>query len=292
MNCDLHCHTLLSDGSLGIDELISLSVANGVDTIAITDHDTFVATVRAKTIGERKGVTVLPATELSAIDGETGRPMHILCYLPEHPDKLEGICKNNTVARNRSTMVMMTAVARKINMNDFTLLTRRCASGATCLYKQHIMRALVECGLAESVYGAMHDKLFTPGGEDSVFQKINFADVREVLDAIHMAEGIAVLAHPALYDSEDALDRLVEMGLDGIEVWHPTADAATSERLADYAAKHKLLMTGGSDFHGAYSKSAVTVGAYGTPSQQLKELLGYKSKKKRQARRQESAAEQ
>ena len=66
MNGDLHCHTKLSDGSLGIEDLIILAKKRGITTIAITDHDCLAGTVRGKIIGERYGIQVIPGVELSA----------------------------------------------------------------------------------------------------------------------------------------------------------------------------------------------------------------------------------
>ena len=90
MGGDLHCHTRLSDGSVGIEDIIALARNCKLDTIAITDHDCLAGTVRAKIIGERNGVRVIPGVEISAVDPVTGRYAHILCYLPDHPDRLEG----------------------------------------------------------------------------------------------------------------------------------------------------------------------------------------------------------
>ena len=73
----------------------------------------------------------------------------------------------------------------------------------------------------------------------------------------------------------------MEAGLNGVEVWCPTADETTTAGLTAYAKKHKLLMTGGSDFRGLYNKSAISIGSYVTPKTQLNELLGYKAKQKR-----------
>ena len=68
MGGDLHCHTRLSDGSLGIEDLILLAKKLKVETIAITDHDCLAGTVRGKVIGERHGVQVIPGVEFSCID--------------------------------------------------------------------------------------------------------------------------------------------------------------------------------------------------------------------------------
>ena len=68
MGGDLHCHTKLSDGSLGIEDLVLLAKKKGIETIAITDHDCLAGTVRGKIIGDRYGVNVIPGVELSSRD--------------------------------------------------------------------------------------------------------------------------------------------------------------------------------------------------------------------------------
>ncbi len=83
MAADLHCHTKLSDGSVGIEDLIVIAQKSGIDTIAITDHDCLAGTVRGKVIGKRYGVNVIPGVEISAIDNEAGKKVHILCYLAD-----------------------------------------------------------------------------------------------------------------------------------------------------------------------------------------------------------------
>jgi len=80
------------------------------------------------------------------------------------------------------------------------------------------------------------------------------------------------------------------MGLDGIEVWHPSATDADVEMFAGICKKHKLLMTGGSDFHGIYGSSTVTLGSCTTPDEQLDKLMGYKAKRKRAQRKAEKEA--
>ena len=68
MAADLHCHTKMSDGSVGIDELILLAKNKGLHKIAVTDHDTFAGSVRAKVFGDRHGVEVIPGIEFSTYD--------------------------------------------------------------------------------------------------------------------------------------------------------------------------------------------------------------------------------
>lgn len=280
MGGDLHCHTRLSNGSMGIEEIIALAKCRGVDTIAITDHDCLAGTVRAKIIGERNGVTVIPGVELSAVDDETGEVLHILCYLPDYPDRLEGLCHKNSAARKRAAQYMMIKAAQRYPVTGDII--KRCATGSTNLFEQHIMHALIECGVADSFYGSVYEELFSPESENNILVKPAFAGAGDVIDAIHAAGGLAVLAHPALCrDLDGLLDRLVEAGLNGVEVWCPTADETMIAGLTAYAKRRKLLMTGGSDFRGLYNRSAISIGSYVTPKTQLTELLGYKAKQKR-----------
>ena len=78
MKADLHIHTKLSDGTMGIDDIIILAKNSGVSTISITDHDCLAGTVRAEMIGKRYGVTVIPGVEFSATDKKRNSKAHIL----------------------------------------------------------------------------------------------------------------------------------------------------------------------------------------------------------------------
>ena len=285
----MHCHTRLSDGSMGIEEIIALAKCRGVETIAITDHDCLAGTIRAKIIGERNGITVVPGVEFSSIDGATGNYAHILCYLPDFPDRLEGLCHRNTAARKRAAQYMMIKAAQRYPVTGE--LIKRCASGSTNLYKQHIMHALMECGVTATFYGEIYEELFSPDSDSNILVKPAYADAAEVIEAIHAAGGIAILSHPALYHGVENLDALVALGLNGIEVWHPTADEKLTAELTAYAKKKKLLMTGGSDFHGLYNRSAISLGDFATPKTQLNELLGYKARQKRLMKKNAAMAE-
>lgn len=285
MAADLHCHTKLSDGSVGIEDLIVIAQKSGINTIAITDHDCLAGTVRGQVIGKRHGVTVIPGVELSAFDGEVGKKVHILSYLAEKPDRLEGLCKRTSVARKRAGQIMMLKVASRFPVsNDFII---NHASGSTNLFKQHIMHALMDAGYTNKIYGDLYDALFSPESETNLLAPVKCPDVKDVIDEIHNAGGIAVLAHPSLYDNFDEIDKYIEMGLDGIEVWHPEASDEDIEKLSTICKKNKILMTGGSDFHGIYGRKTVTLGTCSTPDEHVDKLMGYKAKKKRAQRKAE-----
>jgi len=285
---DLHCHTKLSDGSLGIEDLITLAKKRGIEAIAITDHDCLAGTVRGKIIGDRFGVQVIPGVELSATDTKTGKKVHLLCYLSDAPDRLEGLCHRNSLARKKAAHYMMLQVAKRYPVAAELIV--KCATGSTNIYKQHIMQALMECGFSRDIYGEMYHKLFDKDSPESVLVTPKYPDIEEVLTAIHDAGGIAVLAHPYFFDNLDSLPRLIENGLDGIEVWHPCATEEQQAELKKIATKNKLLMTGGTDFHGLYNLDPVSIGDVLTPDDAMAKLLGYKAKQKRLARKAAKAA--
>lgn len=289
MGADLHCHTRLSDGSMGIDNLIVLAKKQGIQTIAITDHDCLAGNVRGMRIGEQHGIRVLPGVELSATDHVRGTKAHILCYLPDSPDRLEGLCRRNLLESKKASQYMIVKTALQYPVTPEFII--KCAAGSTGVYKQHIAHALLESGLTERIYGDVYRELFSPESEKNVLREANYPEPNEIVEAIHDAGGIAVLAHPALYQNMELLDELIAEGLDGVEVWHPSADEETIETLRKIAKKNGLLMTGGSDFHGMYGVGSVSVGACLTPDENLELLLSYKARRRRKLARAAKAAE-
>lgn len=288
MKADLHCHTKLSDGTLGIDDIIILAKNSGVTTLAITDHDCLAGIVRAELIGHRHGVNVIPAVEFSATDSKRNSRAHILCYLPDKPDRLEGLCKSNSLIRKRASQMMVLKTAKKFPVTPEFIT--KCCQGSTNIYKQHIMQALMECGYTTTIFGDLYKMLFTKESRINVLMETKYPEPTEIIDAIHEAGGIAVLAHPGFYNNFELLEELIPAGLDGVEVWHPENTPEQQEMLIATAKKHGLVMTGGSDFHGAYNMYPIRLGDYGPDEEHVNQLLTYKAKKRRKQKKLEAAA--
>lgn len=279
MPADLHCHTKLSDSSMGIDDLIVLAQKRGVTTIAITDRDCQAGTVRGKIIGERRGITVIPGVEISAYDSKRSKCVEILAYLCDSPDRLEGLCHRNMLARKKASQMMTLKIARKYPITPELVL--KCASGATAVFEQHIMHALLECGMTDKVYSELYAELFSPESPENIIVKTDYPEPKQVIDAIHEAGGIAVLSHPGKYGDMSLVSELAEQGLDGVEVWHPENSDEIQEKLIAFASENGMLTVGGTEFMGMYSKSPITVGDYSTPEASVKALLNYKTKMKK-----------
>ena len=279
---DLHCHTKLSDSSMGIDDLIVLAQKRGVDTIAITDRDCQAGTVRAKIIGERRGITVIPGVEISAYDSKRDSYADIICYMSDSPDRLEGLCHRNIVARKKASQMMTLKIARKYPITPELVL--KCASGSTAVFEQHIMHALMECGLTDKIYGDLYHELFSPESAENVLVKAVYSEPSEVVAAIHEAGGIAVLAHPGKYNNFELFEELIAEGLDGVEVWHPSNTEEQQTALLEKAKKAGILTIGGTEFKGMYTEKSISIGECTTPDASLKALNSYKAKmKKRKA---------
>lgn len=145
----------------------------------------------------------------------------------------------------------------------------RHATGSKSIFKQHIMHALIDYGYTNEFFGDLYQELFD-SKTGSCYESVDYPDVGFVLDLIHSAGGLAVMAHPRYYDSFDLLEELCEKGkLDGVEVWHHTLKEGDEDRLLSIAQKYNLITTGGSDFHGQYNEAPVCIGAHTTPKESL-----------------------
>ena len=256
MTVDLHCHTKLSDGSMGIDDIILLAQKRGVETLAITDRDCLAGTVRAKLIGERHGIKVIPGVEISSYDSENKAEVYIIGFMSDSPDRLEGLCHRNLLARKRAAQYMMIKATQKYPISADLVL--KCAQGSTNVYPVHIMVALVESGITTELYGNLYNELFTEESENSILVRPKLSEPEEVIAAIHDAGGIAILAYTGTYKNTNVLEKLIKAGLDGIEASYTydktsyggtmTKDEIIKEVIELYEPRG-LIISGGSDYH-------------------------------------------
>ena len=278
MNCDLHCHTKLSDGSMGIEDIIEQAKRTNIEWLSITDHDTMASFSRAGILGERFGVNILKGVELSAWDKKRSRKVHILCYAPRKPDRLEGLCLKSCEIRKECSKEMIAKVMEKYPITMESILKHTTASKS--IFKQHIMRALIDYGYALEFYGSLDSELFNPE-KGSCYVEREYPDVNFVIDLIHTAKGVAVMAHPALYDNIELLEELAKNNkIDGVEVGHWSADENYRHELSDLASRYELIETGGSDFHGLYNNVPTHLGSETTTKENLDRILKLSAKMK------------
>ena len=264
---DMHCHTTMSDGSTPPELLVEYAIDAGLDFIGVTDHDTMAGAQLAVNIGKRKGLKVIPGVEVSTYDGNTGRNVHLICYMPRKLEKLEKMINNTLKERNAAIKTVIDAVSEKypITYDDVV----KAAGGAQCLYRQHVARALMERGYTYAVFSDLNGRVF-----GDIPYSVNFPEVHEAADIINQTGGVCCLAHPARYDSMELAWELAKDGkIQAIELSHPSNKESDREEIEKIIKQYWLVPLGGSDYHGYYSSVPHPLGTCTTPGEALDALL-------------------
>jgi predicted metal-dependent phosphoesterase TrpH len=257
MRADLHMHSTWSDGSMRIPDIVRLAKLLELDYISITDHDTAEHLPEAAEEGARQGVNVVPGTEISAYDTESGKKLHILCYRASKPDIITQACRPFLEERRQANRRSVERVRAAGYPVDIEVVESYVGAGGV-LHRQHVMHALCDRGYTNTIYGELYDKLYGKNGVAAARSRYMTAE-----DAVKLsldAGGLPVLAHPFQYDSMDALPRLVRCGLRGIELVHHTQTPERRKTVAEASARYGLFTTGGTDFHGMYSEKPMYPG--------------------------------
>jgi 3',5'-nucleoside bisphosphate phosphatase len=266
---DLQSHSTHSDGALPAAEVVRRAAGAGVELLALSDHDTISGVSEAIAEGERVGVRVVSAVEISAVDagsGEEGgtgsaRELHILGYDIDHTgpvmtDRLAAFLAD----REKRTLRMRDAL-REVGFElDEAELDARIAEGKP-IGRPHLAGAVLRAP-------ANAERLREEGIDDvgslirgyliegkPAFRLRETPTVAEAVHAIHDAGGVAIWAHP-FWDISDpdevlsTIDRFVALGIDGVEAFYITHTREQTELLARRCAELGLLTTGSADFHG------------------------------------------
>ncbi len=273
MFADLHCHSTFSDGSATVEEIIIYAKRTGVDCIALTDHDTIAGIEQANFYGEKHGVKIINGVECSCRDKSRKRSAHILCYQPKDMKVLE---RYLDVTLKTRTAQKFKAIEKVKKLYPITLEDVLKFKGESqSIYECHIMQAVANMGLSESICGDIQSSLFSYSG--SCYEPIDYFDIYEILQIIDEAGGVPVFAHPEEYDSFDIINELAEKRLiKGIEVYHPRNSEGARKRLLSTAEEYGLIVTGGSDFHGFFKKHPTPIGYCKTDKQNIERILNTK----------------
>ena len=250
--CDLHMHTVHSDGTYTPTELVRLAKRAGLACIALTDHDTLNGIAEAQEEGNRSGIEVIAGVEIS-VKFEPGT-MHVLGYFVDRNSgqlkrKLEDI---QEARRQRNPMIIqkLKAFGLQIALEEVER-----ESGGGQVGRPHFARVLVNKGYVKDFDEAFNKYLAK--GQPAYVDKRKLSS-QDAIDMIEEAGGIASLAHPKQLKLDSKLDEferviaeLKDQGLKGLEVYSSCQSPAEAARYKKTAERLGLLITGGSDFHGA-----------------------------------------
>ncbi|HET9103307.1 MAG TPA: PHP domain-containing protein [Solirubrobacteraceae bacterium] len=257
---DLQSHSRYSDGSLVPAAVVAAAAGAGVELLALTDHDTVDGVEEALEAGREYGLRVVPAVELSTVDGAL-EDLHLLGYGLDHRDPvlLERLTRWRG-DRARRGLGMAAALREQGFELAQPVLDAQLAAGSS-LGRPHLARAVLEHPAnaarlkAEEITDptALLVAYLLPGRP--AYRGRTTPTVAEAIDAVHEAGGEAVWAHPFwdLSDPDAVQDRVrafAAMGLDGVEAFYVTHDEEQTRMLDALCDELELLSTGSSDFHG------------------------------------------
>ena len=256
---DIHCHTVYSDGTETPETLVAEAVRRGLHGVAIADHDTTAGWQEAERAATRMSMPLLRGTEITAVDDGVSVHMLGLQYDPEN-EGIRELFAMTRRARLRRTRRMVEMIAKDYPITWDDVLAQTKQGERTTIGRPHIADALVAAGVyptrSDAFAGAVSasSRYYIPTPSPSA---------ADVVSAVSAAGGVSIVAHAGdprrnrVLLSDTQIERLAKAGLDGLEVWHRGNPLEQRERLLTLAHRLDLLVTGGSDWHGAGKPNAL-----------------------------------
>ena len=277
MKIDLHTHTNFSacaDRENSYEKLLIKAQESGITKLAITDHNTclfHVINLFTDTSKYFKG-EIVAGMECDAI--EEGMAFEVLAYNFDVMKLFNWAFKTYGTLESRQYKIRDILV-EKVKKSGYKIDETRPFNGKVEYAHNYIYQSMIDF--------PENQKLFKDFGIERMgqFYRVNttdksfplyldlgslFPNLKQVVEAIHDAGGVAILAHPYNYakelDPEKLLKYVLEFGLDGVEVYHPSCSEDQREYLLNFAKKNNLLVSGGSDYHGTEHHSYVGIDNY------------------------------
>jgi len=262
---DLHTHTNYSDGHYSPFELLNLAKKRGIDILSITDHDGINALEEAIGYGKDLGIEVIPGVEIST-DIEA-KEVHLLGYfLDIYNDELKKYLqffRDERFQRARRIVKKLQNLGLNISIDDVLDVAKNSAIG-----RPHIAIALLNKGITSSYYEAFNKYISDYG--PAYERKIHVSPI-SALKLISDSGGLSFVAHPGNM-KESILMYLINAGIDGIEVVHPSHKPHQVKFYRGIVSQYCLLESGGSDFHGGKKGDENNLGNYFVTSSKVEAM--------------------
>ena len=257
LRCDLHTHSVFSDGTYTPGEIIAEAKRLGL-IVALTDHNTAAGLPEFMDAAQKLGVTAVPGVEFST--EYNGKELHLLglFVLPEHYAAVERMVKEQHVLKEISNMELVERLNQAGYLIDYMKVKRRNPNGNA--NRAHMAAELLDQGYVTSIREAFDTILSDNGGFYVPPSRLQLIDVIKELRRLGV---LPILAHPLQELTEpelrDLLPNAIEAGLAGMETMHSSYTPETIALAEKIAAEFNLLSSGGSDFHGSV-KPGISLG--------------------------------
>ncbi|TCD54720.1 PHP domain-containing protein [Alloscardovia theropitheci] len=254
---DLHCHTVFSDGTYSPTELVRIAKKEGLQGIAISDHDTIAGWDEAKKAAIVEDFPVIRGTEITSQHDDKNRhvSVHVLSYLYDCEDEhVLNLYAQMRKRRLERAQLMVEKLSQDFPITWESVLEQVHEGDKTTVGRPHIADALVAAGIYENRSLAFAGAI---SAKSPYYIPVLSPNVADVITALKNAGGVVVLAHSGatsrnrqLLSDNDIEFFAKECGLDGLEIFHRDNSAEQRARLSTLADRLGLLKTGGSDWHG------------------------------------------
>lgn len=266
MFADLHVHSTYSDGTNPPEELFRLAEENDVKVIAIADHDSVrgvISAIKGKYAGK---VSLIPAIEISTVANR--RLLHMLgYYIDVFSHELDLFIQQISKDKTENTRVNFENMKAKNNLDYDWDRVIWLHPDQPRLSGVHVSDAMKHDGVQAKgmTLREMFHTYFMPAGTE--FIETESYNAYDAIRIIKKSGGIPVIAHPKSIGDDNIVTDLIHAGVEGLEIYHPSHSAQETLKYEAMANEHKLLVTGGSDWHGKNSSPNVTeLGCVGLPN--------------------------
>ncbi|PIR70632.1 MAG: phosphatase [Candidatus Niyogibacteria bacterium CG10_big_fil_rev_8_21_14_0_10_42_19] len=253
---DLQIHSTSSDGKYPPRELVEMSKNSGLETIAVTDHDTVAGLNEAVSAGKELGLKVIPGIEITSKHED--KEIHILGYgINFEGDKVKKLLVDFKLDRIRRAREMVIRLKKQGFDIEFGDVLRE--ANEAVVARPHIALAILKNEKNKEKLGSIstvHDFIenFIVLGKKAYVER-KYVPASRTTSFIHEMRGVAVWSHPAIHYEKDYplleehLKSLVRLGIDGVEAFNPSQTEDETEFLLSVSRQYKLIYTAGSDFH-------------------------------------------
>lgn len=247
---DLHTHSAASDGSDSPAELARKAAGSGLAAVALTDHDTMDGLGEAAAEARRCGIRFIRGIEIAVRHHDD--ELHLVgLWMPEPSPRMAGalaLFKQNRRRRNHEMLDSLRKIGMPLDMEEVRAFSKGGAMG-----RPHIALAMKSRGYVQSRRDAFERYI---GHDGRAFVRRDLMSPEEGIDLLREEGALVVLAHPCLFRHmnrqrlDEVLGRFKAYGLHGVEAYHSTHSREQVRACVDLAAKHGLLLSGGTDYHG------------------------------------------